>query len=69
MKIAWLALVLLLLGSSGLAQTSKTTPTPKEEQCRIAGMVVKLAGSEPLRKTRVSLQSVGRPHTYRRGGH
>jgi protocatechuate 3,4-dioxygenase beta subunit len=58
MKIVWLAFWSLLLGSSGLAQALKTTPTPKQEQCRIAGMVVKLAGSEPLRKTRVSLQSM-----------
>jgi protocatechuate 3,4-dioxygenase beta subunit len=57
-KIASLALLLHLLGSFGVAQTSKTTPTPKEDQCRITGMVVKLAGSGPLRKTRVSLQSV-----------
>jgi hypothetical protein len=64
MKIASLALLLHLLGSFALGQASKTTPTPKEDQCRISGMVVKLAGSEPLRKTRVSLQSVDdRTHT------
>jgi protocatechuate 3,4-dioxygenase beta subunit len=53
-----LVILLHLLGSFAVAQTSKTTPTPKEDQCRITGMVVKLADSEPLRKTRVSLQSV-----------
>lgn len=58
MRITSLVLLLHLLGSFALAQASKTTPTPKEDQCHITGMVVKLAGSEPLRKTRVSLQSV-----------
>jgi protocatechuate 3,4-dioxygenase beta subunit len=39
------------------AQIYKTAPTRKEDQCRIAGVVVKLAGSEPLNKVHVRLQN------------
>lgn len=57
-KIVALAVVLQLAGSFVLPQTFKTTATPKQDQCRITGIVVKLAGSEPLRKTKMTLQSV-----------
>jgi protocatechuate 3,4-dioxygenase beta subunit len=57
MKLLAVVFLVHLLASSVLAQGSKTTPTPKQDQCRVAGMVVKLAGSEPLRKTKVTLQS------------
>jgi hypothetical protein len=52
-------LLLALLSSSlaGAAQIYKTAPTRKEDQCRIAGVVVKLAGSEPLNKVHVRLQN------------
>jgi len=43
------------------AQTaSRTSPatTPKSEECTISGMVVKLAGSEPLKTVTVQLQSL-----------
>ncbi len=57
-------LIALLLAGPALAQTSKTAPTPKQDQCRIAGIVVKLAGGEPLRKAKLSLQSMDdRTHT------
>jgi protocatechuate 3,4-dioxygenase beta subunit len=40
------------------AQSPGPNPTPKKEECSIAGMVVKLAGSEPLTKARVHLESL-----------
>ena len=51
-------LIALLLAGPALAQTSKTVPTPKQDQCRMAGIVVKLAGGEPLRKTKLRLQNM-----------
>jgi hypothetical protein len=55
-----LALANLLLASSlaaqGLTQNAPSN-TQKKEECSIAGMVVKLAGSEPLSKANVQLQS------------
>jgi protocatechuate 3,4-dioxygenase beta subunit len=50
-------LLVLLLPVAASAQTSSTTPPTKKEECSIAGMVVKLADSEPLRRARVYLQS------------
>jgi hypothetical protein len=47
-------LLVLLLAPAVSAQTS-TTAAPKKDQCSIAGMVVKLAGSEPLKNARVRL--------------
>jgi hypothetical protein len=41
----------------GSARDSQSS-TQKKEECRIEGMVVKLAGSEPLTKARVHLQSM-----------
>lgn len=58
MKFTLVALALFSLTGPALAQTSKTAPTPKQDQCEVAGMVVKIAGNEPLRKARVSLRSV-----------
>src|SRR5215467_14418469 len=48
------------LAPSGVAQSparDPTTGTLKKDECSIAGMVVKLAGSEPLRKATVQLNS------------
>jgi|tagenome__1003787_1003787.scaffolds.fasta_scaffold20989340_6 protocatechuate 3,4-dioxygenase beta subunit len=51
-------LVLLLLSCGAMAQSQDAKPpAPKKDQCRIAGTVVTLAGSEPLRKARVRLES------------
>jgi hypothetical protein len=51
-----------LLGASTLAAQAPTqkpsSVLKKEDECSIVGTVVKLAGGEPLRKTRISLQSV-----------
>jgi protocatechuate 3,4-dioxygenase beta subunit len=43
---------------SASAQSPAPDPTPKKEECSIAGMVVKLASSEPLTKARVHLESL-----------
>src|SRR5258708_28718855 len=55
------ALANLLLGSplaaQGPARDSRSS-TQKEDECSVAGMVVKLAGSEPLTKARVHLQNM-----------
>jgi protocatechuate 3,4-dioxygenase beta subunit len=60
--------LLLLLIFSGLAchtvvaqaaSQSAASPAPrKQDECHLTGMVVKLAGSEPLRKAHLRLQSV-----------
>jgi len=47
----------LLIAPAVSAQTSNTNSVPKKEECSIAGMVVKLADSEPLRRARVILHS------------
>jgi len=57
MKTLSLPLVLLLLPYLSSAQAPKSTPPPKTDECKISGMVVKLAASEPLRKAKVQLQS------------
>jgi hypothetical protein len=53
-------LIVLLLGSNspGRGQDSKSAATKKREECSISGTVVMLAGSEPLRKARVHLESI-----------
>jgi len=56
-----MAILVHLLAWPARAQSPRTLPVPKQDQCRISGMVVKLAGSEPLRKARVRLQSVDEP--------
>ncbi len=56
-----LALASLLLASSLGAQVparESQSSTQKKDECSIAGMVVKLASSEPLTKARVHLQSM-----------
>ena len=57
-----LALSTLLLAPSRAAAQGPTQSsadgTQKRDECRIAGMVVKLAGSEPLTKAAVHLQSM-----------
>jgi protocatechuate 3,4-dioxygenase beta subunit len=56
-------LVLMLAGlplfyTSAPPQVPKSPAQAKAEECKISGMVVKLADSEPLRKARALLQSV-----------
>jgi protocatechuate 3,4-dioxygenase beta subunit len=58
MKVLPAPLLILLFVRSATAQVPKATPTPRKDECSVAGMVVKLAGSEPLRKARVRLQSL-----------
>jgi hypothetical protein len=57
MKTLSLPLVFLLCPHLSSAQAPKGTSPLKTDECKIVGMVVKLAGSEPLRKARVQLQS------------
>jgi hypothetical protein len=57
MKVLPAPLLILLFVRSATAQVPKATPTPRKDECSVAGMVVKLAGSEPLRRAEVTLQS------------
>jgi len=57
MKTLSLPLVFLLLPHFSFAQAPKNTSAPKTDECKISGIVVKLAGSEPLRKAHVYLRS------------
>src|SRR5712672_4549198 len=52
-----LPLLVLLIPLAAAAQSSNAPTVPKKEECSIAGMVVKLADSEPLRRARVILHS------------
>ena len=61
MKLFSMVILVHLLAWPVRAQSPRTLPAPKQDQCRLSGMVVKLAGSEPLRKARVRLQSVDEP--------
>jgi hypothetical protein len=61
MKLFIAALFPLFLATVVSAQTASRTPsvaTPKSEECTISGIVVKLAGSEPLKTATVQLQSL-----------
>jgi len=61
MKFLIPALFALLLASITLAQTASSSlpvTRPKSEECAISGMVVKLAGSEPLKTATVQLQNL-----------
>jgi len=58
MKALFVPLFILVLAHSANAQAPKPASTPKTEECSIAGMVIKLAGSEPLRKAKVRLRSL-----------
>jgi hypothetical protein len=53
-------IAVLVLASSypGRGQDPKSSTTKKREECSISGTVVTLAGSEPLRKVRVRLESI-----------
>jgi len=55
MKLLFLPVVLLF--SSITPQSTSAQPPPKKDECRIAGTVVKLAGSEPLKNARIRLLS------------
>jgi hypothetical protein len=55
MKLLFLPVVLLF--SSITAQSTSAQTPPKKDECRIAGTVVRLAGSEPLKNARVRLLS------------
>src|SRR5437667_11449881 len=58
-------LVLLFSAVSVSAQTSlPNPPKPKAEECSVSGMVVRLAGGEPLKGASVQLQNLeNRPQT------
>src|SRR5690349_18157405 len=53
-----LLFLVLLFPLAAVAQSPNTGPPSKKEEGSIAGMVVKLGGSEPLRKARVMLTSL-----------
>src|SRR6516225_6233248 len=56
-----LALCWVLVASTPAAQAPAQTfssTAKKKDECSIAGTVVTLAGGEPLRKTKITLQSV-----------
>lgn len=57
MKRILLLLSLLLPPCLARSQAPKNPELRKEDLCKISGLVVKLAGGEPLRKTRVLLRS------------
>jgi len=57
MKALWALLLLCPMAYPATAQSPKATPAPRKDECSIAGMVVKLAGSEPLKKATVQLAS------------
>jgi hypothetical protein len=57
MKIMAVLLTLLLFPSFSRAQAPKNSLVPTKDECKLSGMVVKLAGSEPLKNARVRLQS------------
>src|SRR6266404_3392784 len=52
-----LPLLVFLIPLAATAQSSNAPSAPKKDECSIAGMVVKLADSEPLRRARVILRS------------
>ncbi len=61
MKLSTPALFPLLFATIACAQTASRNPPvtkPKTEECGISGMVVKLAGSEPVKTATVRLQSL-----------
>jgi hypothetical protein len=64
-------IAVLVLASSypGRGQDSKSATTKKREECSISGTVVTLAGSEPLRKVRVRLESIEDRTRSILGGH
>ena len=47
-----------LLVTAATAQSTKTAAAANKDDCSVAGMVVKLAGSEPLKSATVQLQNV-----------
>jgi hypothetical protein len=57
MKTLSLPLVFLLLPYFSSAQAPKNTSARKTDECKISGVVVKLAGSEPLKNARVQAVS------------
>jgi Carboxypeptidase regulatory-like domain len=57
MKTRVVLLTLLLFPSFSPAQAQKNSSIPKKDECKISGMVVKLAGSEPLKNARIRLVS------------
>lgn len=57
MKALWALLLLCVMAYRATAQSQKATRTPRKDECSIAGMVVKLAGSEPLKRAIIQLES------------
>jgi protocatechuate 3,4-dioxygenase beta subunit len=61
MKLSVAVCVPFFLANIAFAQAPSRNPSvakPKSEECAISGMVVKLAGNEPLRNTTVELQGL-----------
>lgn len=61
MKLFTPALFSFFFATIASAQTASRNPAvirPKTEDCTISGMVVKLAGSEPVKTATVQLQSL-----------
>lgn len=56
-KVRILLICNIVVACSLVAQTPPEIPTPEKEQCRITGVVVSLAGDQPLKKARIQLQS------------
>ncbi len=57
MKVPSLLFAVLFLPCFTSAQGSKSLSVIKRDECKISGMVIKLAGSEPLKNARVRLLS------------
>src|SRR5437660_55786 len=61
MKLSIAVFLSFFLANIAFAQKSSSDPPvskPKSEECAVSGMVVKLAGSEPVKTATVQLQSL-----------
>src|SRR3989442_13325062 len=56
--LTFLAFLLVLPAFAQAPSRSSNSDLPKKDECSVAGMVVKLAGSEPLKGARIQLRSV-----------
>jgi hypothetical protein len=67
MKMVFHVVIAFLIASSVLGQgrSQDSANKPKQETCTVSGMVVKLAGSAPLKSAKVDLRSVeDQTHAY-----
>ena len=62
-KLCLLSLILSRALAGQEAQSKKPENPPSKENCSIAGLVVKLGSSEPLKKVEVYLQKVDDPES------